>query len=182
MTKTASSSLSATKPAVIVFGLDQAGKPKAGRFAERHAAAARKAAKSLGLTICPSNKPGFADLASKIPAGRVHAQGKAFIPYIKRELFNRVLAASSPTSPLAAKAKAGSSVSTMPGAKPAKNWDEIAEGHLVLYQEGPRDGWWESIVIARDGETLTLQYRDFPRLPSFKCHFQAVALPHLTTE
>jgi hypothetical protein len=181
MTKSASSS-SSNKLAVIVFGLDQAGKPKAGRFAERHAAVARKAAKSLGLSVCPSSKPGFAGLASKIPAGRVHAQGKAFIPYIKRELFDQVQAASSTTTALPSKSKAGSSVSGMPDARTPKNWDDIAEGHLVLYQEAPKDGWWESIVIARDGETLTLRYRDFPKLPSFQCHFRAVALTYVSPE
>jgi hypothetical protein len=182
MTKSNPQTLSATKPAVIVFGLDQAGKPKAGRFAERHAAAARKAAKSLKLSICSVTKPGIAGLVGKIPVGRVHAQGKAFIPYIKRELFDQVQAASATTTALAAKAKPGSAITATPVAKPPRNWDDIAQGHLVLYQEGPRDGWWESIVMAREGESLTLKYRDFPRLPSFQCHFRAVALTFVDPE
>jgi hypothetical protein len=120
-------------------------------------------------------KPGITDLVGTIPVGRVHAQGKAFIPYIKRELFDRIQAAGTTTA-LAAKAKPGSAITAVPVAKPPRTWDDIAEGHLVLYQEGPRDGFWESVVMAREGETLTLKYRDFPKLPSFQCHFRAVAL------
>jgi hypothetical protein len=41
-----------SRAAIIVFGLDQRGKPKAGRFAEQHAAVARKAALALKLAVC----------------------------------------------------------------------------------------------------------------------------------
>ena len=176
MTRTPQPSPMSHKPAVIVFGLDQAGKPKAGRFAEQHAAVARKAAKSLGLSICPSSRPGFADLASRIPFGRVHAQGKAFIPYIKRELYDQVQAASKTTAALAAKTKPGASVSAKPAVQLPKDWNAIAEGHLVLYSEGSQDGWWPSLVISRDGESLTIRYRDFPKISPFQCHLRDVAL------
>lgn len=142
MTKSSSQSLSATKPAVIVYGLDQAGKPKAGRFAERHAAAAKKAAKALKLAVLAINRPEVVDLVTKIPVGRIHAQGKAFIPYIKRELFDRLQAANGPSASKAAASKPGPAVSQAPVAKPPKDWDSIGEGHLVLYQEGgPRDAF-----------------------------------------
>ena len=181
MTKSSPQAPSATKPAVIVFGLDNAGKSKAGRFSERHAAAARKAAKSLKLSICSATKPGIEDLAKKIPVGRLHAQGKAFIPRIRRDLFDQIQAAAT-TNAAAAKSKAGPAVTAVPAATPPRHWDDIAEGHLVLYQEAPRDGWWESVVIAREGETLTLKYRDFPKLPSFQCDFRAVALTYVGPE
>jgi hypothetical protein len=176
MTRTPQPSPTSHKPAVIVFGLDQTGKPKAGRFAEQHAAVARKAAKSLGLSICPSSKPGFADLANKIPSGRVHAQGKAFIPYIKRELYELVQAASKTTAALAAKSKPGASISASPNVRLPKDWNDIAEGHLVLYSEGSQEGWWPSLVVARDGDSLTIRYRDFPKIPPFQCQLRDVAL------
>lgn len=181
MTKSAAQPPSGTKAELIVFGLDTAGKPKAGRFTEKHAAAAAKAANSLKLSTCPGDKPAIADILKKIPVGRLHAQGKAFIPYIKRELFDQIQAAAAPAAP-AAKSNPGPAVTETPVARPPRNWDEIAAGHLVLYHEGPRDGWWESLVQARDGETLTLKYRDFARYPAFQCHFRAVALPYLSSE
>jgi hypothetical protein len=182
MTKANPQSQSANKSALIVFGLDSAGKSKAGRFSERHAAAARKAAKSLKLTVCSAAKPGIADLLEKIPVGRLHAQGKTFIPHIKRQLFDQIQAVAAPTALGAAKSKAGPTVTAVSAPKWPRNWDDIAEGHLVLYQEGPRDGWWETTVVARDGETLTLKYRDFPKLAAFQCHFQAVALTYVKPE
>jgi hypothetical protein len=30
-------------------------------------------------------------------------------------------------------------------------WDDIAAGHLVIAQEGLKEGWWEAIVLGRDG-------------------------------
>ena len=54
------------------------------------------------------------------------------------------------------------------------SWESIAPGHLVLATEG--EGWWESIVLKRDGEILTLRCRDFPTLPIFDRHIATVAL------
>ena len=105
----------------MVFGLDENGKPKAGRFPEKQAAIARKAARSLKLAICNLTRPKLSELAAQIPVGRIHAQGKAFIPYIKRELFDQLAAATSPVSASAA-SKAAPSVSAAP-----------AKGKLKVY-------------------------------------------------
>jgi hypothetical protein len=182
MTKTMTGSVrpSGKASALIVYGQDQAGKPKAGRFAERHAIAAAKAAKALKLTVCEINKPAIAEVAAKIPVGRLHAQGHAFIPYIKREIFESLQAAltSSRPSRAAAVKRAGPVVTSAPVARLPRDWDSITEGDLVLYEEAPHEGWWEALVVARDGDTLTLKYRDYPKLPSFRCQFRSVALTH----
>jgi hypothetical protein len=57
-----------------------------------------------------------------------------------------------------------------------KSWDEITPGHLVIAQETLEYGWWEAIVIERNGDMLTLRFRDFPKLPKFSRHRAAVAL------
>jgi len=57
-----------------------------------------------------------------------------------------------------------------------QSWDEIAPGHLVIAQEALEYGWWEAIVIARNGDMLTLRFRDYPKLPKFSRHRAAVAL------
>ena len=56
------------------------------------------------------------------------------------------------------------------------HWDEIAPGHLVIVQESPDYGWCEAIVLDRTDDMLTLQYRDYPKLPKFFRHRTAVAL------
>ena len=48
-----------------------------------------------------------------------------------------------------------------------RTWDDIAPGHLVIAQEGLDHGWWEAIVIGRNGDMFTLRFRDYPQLPKF---------------
>ena len=50
------------------------------------------------------------------------------------------------------------------------SWDDIAVGHLVIAQESLDDGWWEAIVLARDGDMLTLKWRDYPWQPNVLRH------------
>jgi hypothetical protein len=183
MTKRATPKRSAAaKSPVIVFGLDQAGKPKAGRFPEKHATVARKAAKVLNLAVCAISRPKLIELAPRIPVGRLHAQGKAFIPNIKQALFDELQGAIGQNPAMAAASKPGPSVSAMPEAKPPKDRESITAGDLVLYQEAPKDGWWESVVLQRDGDSLTLRYRDFPRYPAFKTTVRSVALMYADQE
>ena len=129
--------------AVVVFGLDENGKPKAGRFPEKQAAVARKAARSLTLAICNLTRPKLIELAAQIPVGRIHAQGKAFIPYIKRELFDQLAAAATPVSASAA-SKAAPSVSAAPAkAKPkvyiALGFDERHIPHGARFVDPDED-------------------------------------------
>ena len=49
-------------------------------------------------------------------------------------------------------------------------------GHLVIAQANAEDGWWEAVVIAREGDMLTMRWRDFPGYPKFVQHRTAVAL------
>jgi hypothetical protein len=103
-----------SRAAIIVFGLDQRGKPKAGRFAEQHAAVARKAALALKLAVCRVDRPTLVEIATRIPVGRLHAQGKAFLPYIGRDLYDQLAAAAIPGGSMAAAAKAAPSVAMEP--------------------------------------------------------------------
>ncbi len=54
-------------------------------------------------------------------------------------------------------------------------WDGIAVGHLVIAQEGKWQGWWEAIVLARDGDMLTLKWLE-DDLPKVVRHAGSVAL------
>ena len=56
-------------------------------------------------------------------------------------------------------------------------WDDIAVGHLVIARDSTvDDGWWEAIVVARDGDMLTLKWRDYPLQANAVQHAGAVAL------
>ena len=46
----------------------------------------------------------------------------------------------------------------------------------MIAQEALDDGWWEAIVLGRDGDMLTLKWRDYPWQPNVLRHIGSVAL------
>src|ERR1700704_4145749 len=69
---------------VVLFGVDDTGKPKAARFGEKQADLATKAAGPLNLQVLPVIGPAVVELAGRVPAGRIHANGRGFMPYKRR--------------------------------------------------------------------------------------------------
>jgi hypothetical protein len=154
---------------LILFGTDADKKPRAARFiVDENLGLLAKAADAMDLIICDVKTRKLSDLALKLPAGRVHANGTGFVPYIRQDLYDAVVAAAGADA--AAPAEPPATVGA------PRTFDEIAKGHLVIAQEDLETGWWEAIVFACDGDILTLRYRDYPRLPKFDRHRTAVAL------
>ncbi|MGC2077675.1 MAG: hypothetical protein WA728_16910, partial [Xanthobacteraceae bacterium] len=155
---------------LVLFGIDSRGKPKAARFGRKHASLAIKAATQLQLNVLASNDPGVAEIAARLPVGRVHATGRMFVPFIRRDLYDRLVAAApngnfhQPPSPPASGVSGGAAGSP-PGSAPnlPRNWQEIGVDDLVLAQEDPKDGWYEVIVVEIANDMLTLRWRDYPR-------------------
>jgi hypothetical protein len=156
---------------VVLFGLDEHGKPKAARFPETQADLATKAAGLLKLQVLPIIGPSISDLAGHLPAGRIHANGRGFVPFIRRDLYAKLVAAADGSSPAhtptdnvvaASASNPSASQQNAAGDRP-KNWDEIATGHVVVAQDTPTDGWYEAVVVEKSGEMFTLRWRDYPR-------------------
>ena len=195
-------------PAIILFGIDETGKPRAAQFGSGDPELVAKAAELMKLTLCTAASSNLAEIASKLPVGRIHATGRAFVPNVRRDLYAKLLEAVAATEPTAqatgaAEAYNGSSNGKpKPAASPGqpketqgsqqpaeapppvvahglpRSWTEISIGHLVIAQEGRDEGWWEAIVTERDGDTLTLRWRDYPRQPKVQRPVLAVALLH----
>jgi hypothetical protein len=158
-------------PALILFGRSEDGKPRAGTFQEGEIETATKASAGMGLAVLKVSDAQAHDLATKIPAGRVHANGRGFVPFIRGNLYAQLqdLAKAQGIDPTD-RALNGESNSETPAA-PAhgksgpeqrlpKSWDDIAVGNLVLAQEtDPKDGWWEATVIKKSGDMYTLKWR-----------------------
>ena len=153
---------------LVLFGIDSRGKPKAARFRKEHASLALKAATQLQLNVLASSDPKVADIAARLPVGRVHATGRMFVPFIRHDLYDKLLAAAANGNTPSASppnGSSGASGSTPGGSAPhlPQNWREIGVGDLVVTHEGPEEGWYEAIVVEAASDMLTLRWRDYPR-------------------
>ncbi len=153
----------------VLLGADEYAKPRAARFSAEDPELLAKAAASMYLRLVEVTDPDVAEIAALLPAGRLHANGKGLVPYIKGDLYNDLL-----VSTLA-------NQSPQPNPDPApqdlpRTWDEIAPGHLVIAREALEIGWWEAVVVERNGDLVTVRYRDYPQYPPMVRHRSAIAL------
>src|SRR5450759_5729309 len=139
----------------------------------------------MGLAVLKVSDAQAQDLATKMPAGRVHANGRGFVPFIRGTLYaelqdlakaqgidptDRALNGEPNSEPPAATAESKSG----PEQRLPKSWDDIAVGDLVVAQDtDPKDGWWEATVVKKNGDMYMLKWRH--RLIS-----QPVSYTHLT--
>ena len=174
VTKSSAAAPTATPP-LIVLGFDEQQKPRGAKFVDAKPNLVLKAADLMGLKVYQASPPEVAELAKKLPLGRLYANGRGFVPNIRQSLYSDLVVA------LALEGQAALSKNGDKDKLPAalglpRSWNEIAAGHLVVAQESLEYGWWEAIVLERKGDTFTLQYRDYPHLPKFVRHRSGIAL------
>ena len=145
---------------VIVLGYDEKSKPRAARFAAPQAALATKAANLMGLTVCPITTE-LVELSKKLPGGRVYANGKGFVPNIRKNLFDKIVEAAGITI------QAAPPTNTTPATSLPSSWDDIDVGKIVLARDRPQDGWWEAVVTEKNDDLFTLRWREAPKDPAF---------------
>ena len=165
----------ASTAALIVLGYDDQQKPRGARFVDAKPDLVTKAADLMDLKVYQATSEDVADIAKKLPVGRLYANGRGFVPNIRQDLYSEVLAT------LALEPAAALSLENDKDSLPAarglpRTWDEIAPGHLVIAQESLENGWWEAIIIDRNDDVFTLRFRDYPQLPKFFRHRSALAL------
>jgi hypothetical protein len=133
-----------TKPAkpaakgYIIFGADEYAKPKAARFSAEAPDLLAKAAAAMHLRLAEVTED-LAEIATKLPAGRLHANGRGLVPYVKGDLYAELVGETvgdqeTPANP-------NPSAQDLP-----RSWDEIQPGHLVIARETLECGWCEAIV------------------------------------
>jgi hypothetical protein len=176
MTKTTTKANAATQQSaastpLMVLGYDEDQKPRGARFQGADGNPVAKAAQLMNLKVYEATTEELAALAKKLPVGRLYSNGKGFVPNIRQNLYSQIIVAPEPRAAVGKDEDQPPVASGLP-----RSWDEIAPGHLVIAQETLEYGWWEAIVIERNGDMLTLRFRDFPKLPKFSRHRAAVAL------
>jgi hypothetical protein len=152
---------------LFVYGLDEAGKPKGARFPATEKETVFPVVTAMKLEYCQPCSEEVASLGMKLPVGRIYARGRAFIPHIKRDLYDKLLAAvaswkeedrsHAEGTAAAATVREGSSGLAQATAEVEaailpplasglpQNWDSIAAGNMVLADEGPGEGWWRPL-------------------------------------
>jgi hypothetical protein len=153
----------------VLFGADEYAKPRAARFTAEDPELLAKAAASMYLRLVEVTEPDVAEIAAKLPAGRLHANGKGLVPYIKGDLYNELLFATLATELV--KANPDPAPRDLP-----RSWDALVPGHLVIARETLEVGWWEAVVVERTGDLVTVRYRDYPQYPPMVRHRSAIAL------
>lgn len=189
-----------TRVAAVVYGLDEDTKPHAAAFSEKDAEAASKAAIQLKMRIWKptTDLPGS---LQKLPAGMIASPGLAAIPKVPRELFETVLQAATLDNPERKNTVPMINDDDKAAVKHLKNddraelerqiiavaherqngrlpedWASIKKGSVVLVHQNRDDGWWEGLVTNRQGNILTIIWRDYPKQNPVLRHCSAVAL------
>src|SRR3954447_12592955 len=175
------------EPSLVVFGRDDAGKPRASWFDAGSADLASKAADLMKMRVLRLETEEQKAVARQLAPGRVFASGRAFTPFARTAVFSQLVELAgdcsdpstkgSTSGKPAAVASNGSAASGDQGPNPApaapadpkggpsrpQSWDEISIGSVVLAHESLEEGWWESVVLGINGEALALRWRDYPR-------------------
>src|ERR1700719_2824938 len=170
-----SSARPATTPPLIVLGFDEQQKPRGARFVDAKPDLVTKAADALGFKVYEASSEDLAEIAKKLPLGRLYANGRGFVPNVRQSLYSDLVVVLG-QEPQAALSNNGDKDSLPAARGLPRSWDEIGAGHLVIAQEAIEYGWWEAIVLDRQGDTFTLQYRDYPHLPKFVRHRSGLAM------
>jgi hypothetical protein len=157
---------------LVVLGLDEKGKPHAARFAGANTALVTKAAEALKLKVIEVGGQEHAELVARLPLGRMYSNGRGFVPNVRENLYIEL------TSVLGL----GLTGEKRERAPLPRSWDEIAVGSLVIAPEHPVEwGYFEAIVLEREGDMLTLRWRDYPEQPTQTRHVATVALLNADT-
>jgi hypothetical protein len=142
----------------VLLGADEYAKPRAARFTGEDPERLAKVAEAMHLRLVEITEPDVAEIAALLPVGRLHANGKGLVPYIKGGVYSELMCAALPTLP--PQINADPAPQDLP-----RSWDDLAPGHLVIAKESLELGWWEAIVIERTGDLVTVKYRDYPQYP-----------------
>ena len=147
-------------PEIIVFGADEANKLRAASFTADQVELATKAAELMKLRVLKVEGPELTELAARLEPGRIYASGHGFVPPVRMNVHQRLCELADPK----------------PAPSLPRSWDEIDVGHLVLAAETPSEGYWQTVVVAKDNDMLTLKWVGYPDYPQLVCHRTAVAL------
>ena len=153
-------------PAIVIFGKDEGGKAHAAWFVAVDAEAAERAAGYMKLRALRVSTPEHRALAQEAPLGRIFESGKAFAPFAKMALYDRLSATEGVFDPPAPPEP--EPVATLAATDVPRTWADIRAGSLVLASADVDDGWWPAIIAEARGEDLfVLRWQGWADEPPF---------------
>lgn len=177
-------------PIIVVLGIDVDGKPHASRFEESDVQFVQRAAELMGfhvIRVAPETEE-LHTIAEGLPLGKIFATGRAFVPFVGRTAFDKLATLVEGGMTIEQRAEAGAppvfpladmfttdAISTADAL-----WAKIETGTTVLAAQ-PEDygpGWWEGVVVAVDGDNLTVRWVDDPAEEPIHVTRRHVALRH----
>lgn len=161
---------------LVILGQDGSKKPHAARFETTQADAVRKAAALMGFRVGIPPDEDAEKLAAKLPAGKLFAAGRGLVPRVKAAVYEQLLEKLElQPEPSGASKDVGA-----PNTTSDQPWRELKVGAVVIAPEkdAAEDGWWPAVVmsVSKDGEKLTLRWRDQPKQVPITVKRHAVAL------
>jgi hypothetical protein len=164
---------------VVILGLDAAKKPHAARFDLSQADAVRKAAGLMGFRTGLPETEEAQKLCAKLAVGKLFAAGRGLVPLVKAALFEEL--AKALVLEEAQPAPNASAAPDKPAAVPAPiTWENLRVGSVIIAPErdAANDGWWPGVItaVSKDGQKITIRWRDQPKQPAVTLKRHAVAL------
>ena len=159
-----------TDAAVIVFGTAKGSKlAQAGWFRAKDFEAATAAALKFGLSILHADTDAVRAILPALREVRVKPGEQVTIPVIDSSMLQKLTALHKE----AAKLVPGLQVPVLGGSSAAKAppaglalWNALKVGDLILAADldrrGIPGGWYEAVIIAVDGDTFIVKFRDYP--------------------
>lgn len=175
--------------ALILLGRDEAGKAHASRFDDLDSQAVRNAAAIMGMATLPVVGKELETMAVALPKGKLFDSGRAFVPFVKSDLYERLhdqlpkkdreaLAETNALRRAVAEATAAANAEPESFTLP-DDWAKITVGNLVLAYDGDGEAWFEAYVVETKGaDDLVLRWRGWPDLPNFVRNRNRIALMH----
>ena len=142
-------------PVLIVFGRDEGGKPRAAWFGASDVAAAKQAAILMKMRVLPVVDDAHRAFAGELAAGRVFASGRAFTPYVRKELYARLVEIAGGTAGLSV------AVSLPPPAEAKRTASDGTTSSgtdapiAMSLKSEPEERWDEATVARPELDTLT---------------------------
>jgi len=173
-----------TTPKFLVYTKTPDGKScQAAWYDESVEATAKIYGQRQGFTVLEIRPDQVNQVKAALDEGTPAAKGELTLHAVKAEVLDRLLATLSAASPSgqtgAAKVppamatEPANAKSNAPASLPPIDpmWAALTVKMVVLAHEltdGVPDGWWEAVITAVEGDTLTLRYRDYPDQAPFR--------------